>query len=89
MNACKYATDTGRSWCGCPVSCTEIECRNPKRLAAILPGKEGRADGANWHSKYPEEYADRREEAPFILVRSKYCCRAHCFDFESFDLKTI
>lgn len=79
-NLCKYATDTGRPWCNCKgVQCTEIECRNPTRLAAILPGGEGRHDGANWHTKYPDDVD--RKDATFVLVRSFFCSQDDCFDW--------
>ena len=77
---CRYATDTGRPWCNCPVRCTEIECRNAARLSALQPGAEGRNDGAAFHSKYEDSNADRRT-AEFILVRSRFCCEEHCVDF--------
>lgn len=80
MKQCKYATDTGRIWCNCPgVKCTEIECRNPVRLAAILPGAEGRHDGANWHTKYPEGV--ERKDAEYVLVRSIFCTANECYDW--------
>lgn len=81
--SCIYATDSKRPWCNCTgVTCTEIECRNPVRLKAILPDAEGRYDGANNHTKYRDEDADDRANAPFVLVRSKYCCKQHCVDYE-------
>lgn len=78
---CQFATDTGRRWCDCPVRCTEIECRNPARLAALLPDGDGRTDGAAFHSKYSAEHAGDRGNAPFVLVRSRYCCAQHCTDY--------
>lgn len=79
---CIYATDTGRKWCDClGMTCTEIECRNPTRLKAILPGAEGRADAANYHTKYAPQDANDRANASFVLVRSRYCCENHCVDF--------
>lgn len=79
---CRYATNTERRWCNCQgVPCTEIECRNPARLKAILPDGEGRYDGANNHTKYRNEDADDRANAPFVLVRSRYCCKQHCVDY--------
>ena len=80
LKRCRFATDTGRTWCNCPnVKCTEIECRNPVRLAAILPGGEGRHDGANWHTKYPEGV--ERKDAEYVLVRSIFCTSDDCYDW--------
>lgn len=81
MTPCRFATDTGRRWCNCPTTCTEIECRNPERLAALLPSGAGRTDAASYHTKYGDEFATRRELAPFVLVRSAFCAADHCFDF--------
>ena len=75
MTGCQYATDTGRPWCNCRgLVCTEIECRNAKRIAAL----RDRTDGASFHTKYVD---DRREDVPFVLVRSGFCCAKHCVDF--------
>ena len=76
MTLCKFATDTGRKWCNCRgLVCTEIECRNKERIAALRE----RTDGASYHTKYLS--ADQREDARFVLVRSGFCNEKHCVDF--------
>lgn len=73
---CVYATNTGRKWARCPwVACTEIECRNAARNERL----NKKTDGASFHSRYPEGVA--RDVAPFVLVRSSFCCQKHCVDY--------
>lgn len=32
-------------------------------------------------SKYSAEHAGDKRNAPFVLVRSRYCCAQHCTDY--------
>lgn len=65
---CRYCEPTERPWRdGC--NCRRVYCRNEKRAAKW----DDRTDGARFHSFVVGDDT---------FVRSVYCCRAHCVDFE-------
>ncbi len=76
---CAFSKWTNKKWLNCNVQCVAVECWNRKRI------ENGRSDGAAFHSRVSDEYLDKsteeRRNAPFILVRSRYCCRRHCVDY--------
>lgn len=77
---CVYATNTGEPWCVPWQPCTRVECRNPARLVALTNGE--RTDGAAFHTMYRTIELGFGVIPDFVIVRSSYCCREHCIDYE-------
>ncbi len=85
QNRCAFANWRRLKWpFSCQTSkCVVVECWNAERNTA----KKGYSpsDGAAFHSLFPEEYWNADEEAraaaPYIWVRSGYCCVKHCIDY--------
>ena len=74
---CKYAIETGVLWSSCGAQCLAVECVNPERVKDAGAKK----DGAAYHSRRSLTLHDK----PVIgrlWVRSGYCNRQHCLDFE-------
>ena len=89
VERCVFATPTEHGWCNCNRICKIVVCANAERNTNLA----SRSDGAAFHSFPADDYNAlfRKElgrepiDAPdgAAFVRSRYCCRTHCVDFQA------
>ncbi|MBQ9799692.1 MAG: hypothetical protein IJO40_07110 [Thermoguttaceae bacterium] len=87
VERCVFATPTEHGWCNCNRICKIVVCANAERNANLA----SRSDGAAFHSFPADGYNElfRRDKEPIeapdgaAFVRSRFCCRRHCIDFET------